>query len=115
MLNLEFCHQVSSGNVRVIWYSLLRSSQSFTTVNIQRKVLLGAFLKIICPGLLFFPKPLEELVFHKNALRNRGKNGTCSQIYGYCSPRSRILLCPLWVAHVKCEDVYSDFPCNVQV
>lgn len=42
-----------------------------STVNLQRKVLQVAFLKIICPGILFFPKPLEELVFHENAFGNR--------------------------------------------
>lgn len=43
---------------------------AFSTVTIQRKGLQVASLKIICLGILFFPKPLEELVFHKNALRN---------------------------------------------
>lgn len=46
---------------------LLRAS---STVYLQRKVLQVAFLKIICPEILFFPKPPEELVFHKNAFGN---------------------------------------------
>lgn len=39
--------------------------RAFSVVNVQMKVLQVAFLKTIDPGVLCFPKLLEELVFHE--------------------------------------------------
>lgn len=95
--------------------------RAFSVVNVQMKVLQVAFLKTINPGILYFPKLLEELVFHKNALGNtEATKAHISKDVDIPQPAGIFLLCPLQVSHVKCKDIYSDFfhilrPYNVQM
>lgn len=84
---------------------LLRAS---STVYLQRKALQVAFLKIVCPEILFFPKPPEELVFHKNAFGNTEATRAQSPKDVATLPEGEDFCCFLWASHVKCKDVYSD-------
>lgn len=110
MLYLEFCHQISSRNDKVTWDSLLQDFSELWALWPAKGRFISRVSQNYLSGMPFFPEPLEELVFHKNALGNTEVNNvTCPQRYSYCIKRNRFLPCPPWVSHVRCKDVYSGF------
>lgn len=112
------CHQVSSGNDKLHGFHYCRASQRFSTVSLQRKAFQVDFLKIICTGILFFPKPPEELASHKNALGNTGATMAHASKDVATPPQAADVccFCASLILNVKMFiQIFLLGPCSIQV